>query len=92
MKKIKNDNKIVLYQNSSGAIELRGDIKNETIWANLNEISSLFGRDKSVISRHIKDIFEKGELIEKATVAKNATVQIESDKEITPISIFIIRI
>lgn len=76
-------NKIVIYQNSSGAIELRGDIKNETIWANLNEIALLFGRDKSVISRHIKDIFKQGELTENATVAKNATVQNEGGRKIT---------
>lgn len=76
-------NKIVIYQNSSGAIELRGDIKNETIWANLNEIALLFGRDKSVISRHIKDIFKQGELTENATVSKNATVQNEGGRKIT---------
>jgi len=81
--KKKNDNKIVVYQNSSGEIELRGDIVHDTIWANLNDISSIFGRDKSVISRHIKDIFKQGELIEKATVAKNATVQKEGERQIT---------
>lgn len=85
MKKKINENKIVIYQASSGAILLRGDVKNETIWANLNEIASLFGRDKSVISRHIRDIFKQGELIEEATVAKNATVQKEGERQITRI-------
>ena len=47
----------------------------ETVWLSLNEICLLFGRDKSVISRHIKNIFKEGELTEKETVAKNATVQ-----------------
>lgn len=45
------------------------------MWLSLNEICLLFGRDKSVISRHIKKIFKEGELTEKETVAKNATVQ-----------------
>ncbi|MES2623238.1 MAG: virulence protein RhuM/Fic/DOC family protein [Patescibacteria group bacterium] len=48
----------------------------------MNQIAEVFGRDKSVISRHIKDIFETGELSQKATVAKNATVQKEGSRTV----------
>lgn len=73
MKK-KNENKqIVIYQAPSGAIELRGDIGKETIWATLDQVAEVFGRDKSVISRHLKNIFREGELSRAAVVAKNAT-------------------
>lgn len=64
---------IVIYQAPNGAIELKGDFDRETVWASLDQIASVFGRDKSVISRHIKNIFETWELEEKVVVAKNAT-------------------
>jgi prophage maintenance system killer protein/predicted transcriptional regulator len=64
---------IVVYQAKSGALELRGDFTKETIWATLDQIASVFGRDKSVISRHLKNIFTEGELARRAVVAKNAT-------------------
>ncbi len=83
MKKKKEKNKnVVIYQAKSGAIELKGDLSKETIWASLDQIATLFGRDKSVISRHIKDIFEQRELNPRATVAKNATVQTEGDRRV----------
>ncbi len=72
----------MIYQAPSGAIEFKGDIKKETMWATLDQISSVFGRDKSVISRHLKNIYNEGELDEKATVAKNATVQMEGGRAI----------
>lgn len=73
MKK-KNENKqIVIYQAPSGAIELRGDIGKETVWATLDQVAEVFGRDKSVISRHLKNIFKEGELSRASVVAKNAT-------------------
>jgi len=70
---ITKNNSIAVYQAKNGAIELRADSKMETVWASLDQISSLFGRDKSVISRHIKNIFKDQELKESSVVAKNAT-------------------
>jgi len=52
------------------------------IWANLEQISALFGRDKSVISRHIKNIFKEEELQRNATVAIFATVQKEGKRNV----------
>lgn len=66
-------NQIAIYQAKSGAIELRGDIVTDTIWASLDQIASVFGRDKSVISRHIKNIFKEGELTRDSVVAFFAT-------------------
>ena len=80
MKELKN--KIVIYQAKNGAIELRGDVSHETIWATLDQIADVFGRDKSVISRHLSNIYKKKELDKKATVAKNATVQIEGNRTV----------
>lgn len=68
---------VVIYQAKNGAIESRGDVSRETVWATLDQIATVFGRDKSVISRHLKNIYQEGELDRTATVAKNATAQIE---------------
>ena len=67
------ENKLIIYQAPNGAIQLRGDVDHETIWANLDQIAQMFGRDKSVISRHIKKIFDDQELDRSVVVAKNAT-------------------
>jgi hypothetical protein len=74
---------IIIYQSKSGKMKFRGDFKNETIWATLDQISGVFGRDKSVISRHLKNIYKEKELEKSLTVAKNATVQIEGNRKIT---------
>ena len=72
----KNNSEIVetlLYSGNEGAVTVEVIIGDETIWANLNQLASLFGRDKSVISRHIKNILEDEELIEDLVIAKIAT-------------------
>jgi len=76
------EKKIIIYKNKSGEIELRGDFKKETLWANLQQIADLFNTDKSGISRHIKNIFQNKELEQKSTVAKIATVQKEGKREV----------
>ena len=83
MGKLKNNqNKVMIYQSKTGKIEFRGDFQKNTIWGSLNQIAELFGRDKSVISRHIKNIYKSLELQEKSTVAKIATVQKEGNREV----------
>ena len=49
--------KIVIYQSENGDITLDIKLHNESLWLSLNQIAELFGRDKSVISRHLKNIF-----------------------------------
>jgi hypothetical protein len=58
-------------------------MENETVWLSLDQMSELFQRDKSTISRHIKNVFQEGELIEDTTVANFATVQSEGDRQVT---------
>ncbi len=82
MKNIQKNKGVIIYQAKNGAIELRGDAKQETLWATLDQIAEVFGRDKSVISRHLKNIYKEGELEERATVAKNATVQLEGGRRV----------
>jgi hypothetical protein len=82
MAKKKINEKLIIYQAKSGAIEFSIDAKKETIWANLNQVANLFGVQKAAISKHCKNIFESGELVEKSTVSKMETVQIEGKRQI----------
>ncbi len=75
------NNSIEIYK-SKGETQIDVKFENETVWLNLNQISDLFGRDKSVISRHLKNIYSEKELFRDSTVAKNATVQTEGNREI----------
>lgn len=72
---------IVLYEPDS-SIQLEVRMADETVWLNLNQMAMLFGRDKSVISRHIKNIFREKELPQVSTVANFATVQVENKRQV----------
>jgi hypothetical protein len=75
-------NEIIIYRPDEAAehIEVRLDEDNETFWLSLNQIASLFDRDKSVISRHLKNIFKDNELEKNSVVAKNATTASDGKK------------
>lgn len=74
---------IVLYQAADGRVQLEVRLERETIWLSLNQMAALFDRDKSVISRHLRNIYREGELDEGTTVALFATVQQEGDRQVT---------
>lgn len=76
-------NQIIIYQNEQDQVQVEVRFDNETFWLSLNQMATLFERDKSVISRHLRNIYKEGELEETATVAKKATVQHEGSREIT---------
>lgn len=65
--------KIILYQSEDGHTSMDVHLKDETVWLTLNQMAELLDRDKSVISRHLGNIFQTGELAKEAVVAKNAT-------------------
>ncbi len=68
-----NSHDFLLYTNDNGEVKVDVLLKDETIWLTINQMAELFGIDKSGISRHIKNIFETGELQEEVVVAKIAT-------------------
>ena len=76
------DESIVVYKSSDGVVQLNVHLADETVWLTLNQLATLFDRNKSVISRHISNIYSEGELIREATVAKNATVQNENGRRV----------
>lgn len=79
---LENKGKIVLYQTKDRKTSVEVRLEGETVWLNLNQLAVLFGRDKSVISRHLKQVYGSRELGKKATVAKTATVQLEGKRKI----------
>src|SRR5262245_27217102 len=64
---------LVHYQARDGAVRLDVRLEEETVWLSLNQMAKLFDRDKSVISRHLRNIFQSKELEGDSVVARNAT-------------------
>ena len=64
---------VQLFTAADGQVQLSVSIDKETVWLSLDQMVQLFERDKSVISRHLRNVFAEGELERKAVVAKNAT-------------------
>jgi prophage maintenance system killer protein len=62
---------IAIYESDNGSISVK--LEGETVWLSLQQMTDLFARDKSVISRHLRNVFAEGELERTAVVAKNAT-------------------
>ena len=73
---------IIMYQPDE-SIRLEVRMEEETVWLNLNQMSLLFGRDKSVISRHIRNVYIEGELLRESTVANFATVHDENGRRVS---------
>ena len=72
-KKPEPDSDLILYLTEDGRTRLQVRLEGETVWLSLNQMVDLFQRDKSVISRHIKNVFEEGELVRDSVVAESAT-------------------
>lgn len=68
-----NKGQILLYQTPDGESRIEVRLEGETVWLNLEQMAELFQRNKSTISRHIKNVFEEGELNREVVVAKYAT-------------------
>lgn len=68
---------ILMYTTEDGITKVEVTFDYDTVWLSLDQIAELFQKNKSTISRHIKNIFSEGELLAEATVAKFATVQKE---------------
>jgi DNA ligase (NAD+) len=64
-----NSDQIIIYEDKNGQISVDVVLRDEMVWLNLTQLSELFLRDKSVISRHIKNILKEQELSEVSTVA-----------------------
>ncbi|MEI6511606.1 MAG: virulence protein RhuM/Fic/DOC family protein [Candidatus Uhrbacteria bacterium] len=73
----------MVFQASSGALELRTDANQKTFWLTQQQVAAIFDVQKSAISKHIRNIFDTGELSRRATVSILETVQMEGDRSVT---------
>jgi len=76
------ETEIVLYQTDDGQTRIQVHTTADTVWLSLDQMVQLFQRDKSVISRHISNVFSEGELTRLGTVADFATVQMEGVRQV----------
>ena len=70
MKKTSTQTELVIFRGTKGQVKLRGDFRNDTLWATQAQITELFGTERSVITKHINNILKSGEVDEKSNVQK----------------------
>jgi len=83
MKKDNEKSQIVIYKTEEGRIKVDVRFENETVWLSQNALAELFQTTKNNISQHVKNIFEEGELDQKATVKEYLTVQREGMRDVS---------
>ena len=74
---------IIIYTTEDGSTHLQVKMENETVWLTQSQMAELFGRDRTVIARHINNCFKEGELDRNITCAKFAQVQIEGERRVS---------
>lgn len=72
----------LLYQTTDGESKIEVKLQDDTVWLSLDQMAELFQRNKSTISRHIKNVLEEGELLADSTIANFATVQNEGKRHV----------
>ena len=72
---------IIIYQTEDGLTKIDVSFENDTVWLSKSQMAELFQRDRSVISKHIKNVFNEGELSQKSNV-QNLHIA-NSDKRLT---------
>jgi len=77
MAKKMNTQDVVIYQTKSGSLELRGDVAHETVWATQAQMAEVFGAERSVVTKHIRNIFKDKELDQKAVCANFAHTAVD---------------
>lgn len=73
---------LIFYKSEDGNIQLNVKLEKDTVWLTQSQMSNLFGVDRTVIVRHIRNIYKSAELCEDATCAKNAQVQEEGGRTV----------
>lgn len=77
-----SQSELIIFTTNDGKVSIHPRFGEETVWLSLDQMASLFDRNKSTISRHINNVFDEGELERSATVANFATVQTEGGRQV----------
>lgn len=73
---------MIIYTTEDGMTKIETTFDEDTVWLSIEQMAELFQRDKSTITRHIKNIYSEGELVREGTVAFFATVQMEGNRQV----------
>ena len=74
------NNSIEIYRSQDGSVQLNVKLENETVWLTQSQMAELFGRDRTVITRHINNCYKEGELDKNITCAKFAHIGTDQDQ------------
>jgi prophage maintenance system killer protein len=74
---------VLVYEAPDGEVRVEVRLDRETVWLTQEQMSRLFGRERSVMAKHLRNVFREGELVSEATCAKFAQVQIEGERTVT---------
>ena len=74
------NNTIEIYRSQDGSVQLNVKLENETVWLTQSQMAELFGRDRTVITRHINNCYKEGELDKNITCAKFAHMGKDQDQ------------
>jgi len=77
-----NKGEIIIYQNEQGNLKIDVRLENETVWLTQEQMVQLFGKTKSTISEHVKNIYQEKELEKLSTVRKFRTVRFEGNRDV----------
>ena len=80
---------IIIYTTEDGLTKIETTFDEDTVWLSIDQMAELFQRDKSTISRHIKNIFSEGELVRESVVANFATTAADGKKEFMGLTTFV---
>ena len=69
---MENKGEVVIYQTEDGLTKLEVNLQDDTVWLSIDQMAELFQRDRSVIGKHIRNIFKEGELVKESVWAKFA--------------------
>lgn len=69
---MENKGEVVIYQTEDGLTKLEVNLQDETVWLSIDQMAELFQRDRSVIGKHVRNIFKEGELVKDSVWAKFA--------------------
>ena len=78
-----NSSPIVIYESADQAVEVRLDADQQTVWLTQDQMTSIFDVQKAAVSKHLKNIYQDGELEREATVSILETVRIEGKRQVT---------
>ena len=80
---------IIIYTTEDGLTKIETTFDEDTVWLSIDQMAELFQRNKSTISRHIKNIFSEGELVRESVVANFATTAADGKKEFMGLTTFV---